>query len=103
MPCSIFFLVVWFFCVVGFFFVPPPSHACWIKKLFFSFHILHLILAFGRWERLREPGLFLYVLALVYVPRSEQAGQCFCLVFFVKGTKKKKLQPLKCENSLPAG
>lgn len=76
-----------------FFFVPPPSHACWIKNLFFSFHILHLILAFGRWERLREPGLFLYVLPLVYVPRSEQAGQCFCLVFSLREQRKKIAAP----------
>lgn len=96
MPCSIFFfLLLGFFVLLGIFFVPPPSHACWIKTLFFSFHVLHLILAFGRWERLREPGLFLYVLPLVYGPRSEQAGHCFWFFwgFFVKEQRKEIAAP----------
>lgn len=59
------------------------------------FHKLHLILAFGRWERLREPGLvFLYVLPLVYWPRSEQAGYfIFYFFYFLKRRKKKNRSP----------
>lgn len=43
--------------------------------------MLHLVFAFGRWERFREPGLvLLYVLPLVHIPRSEQAS-CFIFIF----------------------
>lgn len=75
-----FFLVVGFLCVV---FFCSPSLPCLLdKNLIFLVSHIPPNLAFGRWERLHEPGLFLYVLPLVYVPRSEQAGHVFFFVCF---------------------
>lgn len=104
-PCSIFFPCCWvlFFFVFLFYFIfcsPFLTSLLDKKNIFSMFHLLHLVLAFGRWEWFREPGLvFLYVLPLVYVTRSVQAG--FLFVFFRK--TKKMRSPSRAETHFLQG